>query len=357
MIPAPWLEILELARWAPSGDNSQPWRFDVIDERHLVVHAFDTRTHCVYDLDGHSSQLAHGALLETLAMAASVHGLRLVHQRRPGLPDNEAVYDVKLNPDSGIKPDPLQPYITRRTVQRRTMQTRPLTVSQKNALQDAVGERYSVRWFEKDRMRWRFAKLMFDNAKIRLTVPEAYQVHRDIIEWDARFSEDRVPDQALGLDSMTRKLMRWVMASWSRVRFFNRYLAGHLIPRLEMDLLPGMLCAGHFVLIAKHPPTTVDDYVDAGRMLQRFWLTATSAGLQLQPEMTPLIFSRYVYQQRKFSENLAASKKASDLARRLSVLLGNDAASAMFMGRIGHGRAATSRSLRLPLRRLMRAHA
>ncbi|MEO8996576.1 MAG: nitroreductase family protein, partial [Nitrosospira sp.] len=46
-------DILELARWAPSGDNTQPWRFEIIDERHLVIHAFDTRDHCIYDLDGH----------------------------------------------------------------------------------------------------------------------------------------------------------------------------------------------------------------------------------------------------------------------------------------------------------------
>ena len=24
--------IIELARWAPSGDNTQPWRFEIIDE-------------------------------------------------------------------------------------------------------------------------------------------------------------------------------------------------------------------------------------------------------------------------------------------------------------------------------------
>ena len=63
--------ILEQARWAPSGDNTQPWRFEVVDPRHVVVHGFDTRSHCVYDLDGHPSQLSLGALLESMALAAS----------------------------------------------------------------------------------------------------------------------------------------------------------------------------------------------------------------------------------------------------------------------------------------------
>ena len=32
--------ILDLARWAPSGDNTQSWRFEIRSERHLVIHGF-----------------------------------------------------------------------------------------------------------------------------------------------------------------------------------------------------------------------------------------------------------------------------------------------------------------------------
>ena len=46
--------------------------------------------------------------------------------------------------------------------------------------------------------RWR--RLLFVQARLRLVTPEAYRVHRDVIEWDARFSADRVPDQALGVE-------------------------------------------------------------------------------------------------------------------------------------------------------------
>src|SRR5437667_416717 len=56
-------QILELARWAPSGDNTQPWRFEVLSDDHFVVHGFDTRDWCIYDIDGRPSQLALGALL------------------------------------------------------------------------------------------------------------------------------------------------------------------------------------------------------------------------------------------------------------------------------------------------------
>ncbi|WP_341643733.1 nitroreductase family protein [Thauera sp. SDU_THAU2] len=31
------LEILNLARWAPSGDNTQPWKFEILADDHVAV--------------------------------------------------------------------------------------------------------------------------------------------------------------------------------------------------------------------------------------------------------------------------------------------------------------------------------
>lgn len=350
-IPQPIADILEYARWAPSGDNTQPWRFEIVDDHRLVVHAFDTRDHCVYDLDGHPSQIAHGALLETLAIAASAHGLRAEIKRRADSPDAHPDYLVDLIPDSALTPDSLLPFISQRSVQRRPMRTTPLTTAQKQALQDAVGNLYTVQWFEAGQ-KWRLAWLMFGNAKLRLTLPEAYPVHRDIIEWNARYSEDRVPDRALGLDPMTLRLMRWVIASWRRVEFFNTWLAGHLTPRIEMDLLPGLFCGAHFALLADKAPETIDDYVAVGRAVQRFWLTATSLELGLQPELTPLIFARYVREDRRFSESTAAWMQAQTLAGRLKKVLADDTPRTVFLGRVGYSPLPWARSLRLPLQKL-----
>ena len=91
--------ILDQARWAPSGDNRQTWRFEIIDDRHVVVHGFDTRHDCVYDLDGSASQIGLGALLETMRIAASVDGLRVEATRRMDSAVDTPVVDVRLEPD------------------------------------------------------------------------------------------------------------------------------------------------------------------------------------------------------------------------------------------------------------------
>ncbi len=342
--------ILDLARWAPSGDNTQPWRFEIVDHAHVVVHAFDTRGHCVYDLDGSASQIAVGALVETFAIAATRFGMRASATRRPDSPEHEPLLDLRIAPAAGLAPDPLVDAIEVRSVQRRALETTPLTAAEKDAMVAAVGPRHSMVWREDARARARMAGFLFRSARLRLVMPEAYLVHREAIEWGARFSEDRVPEAAVGVDPGTAKLMRWVMGSWSRVAFFNRFLAGTWAPRIQLDVIPARRCAAHFFLVRHAPPAGIDDFIDSGRAMQRLWLTATHLGLQMQPEMTPLIFARYGREGRRFSRTARLHDDALDLASRFSAEIGEAASrAAVFMGRIGRGKAAASRSLRLPL--------
>lgn len=339
--------ILDLARWAPSGDNTQPWRFEVQDATHLVVHGSDTRTHCVYDLDGHPSQLSLGALIETIAIAASGHGLRVSVSRRGGLPETLPTFDLRFTPDPDLQPSPLISAIPLRSVQRRPYSARALTPAEKQTLEASLGPGYELRWFEGLTAKWQMARLMFNNAGLRLTLREAFEVHRSIIHWGRRFSPDRVPDQALGADALTLKLMRWAMQDWARLQFLNKWLAGTWAPRLQMDLLPGLLCGAHFVLLRGSAPSQLDDYVDAGRVVQRLWLTATALGLQHQPELTPLIFARYVREGRPFSDSAPAQALARQLADQTQRLIGSDLPRAVWIARIGQSPVASSRSVRL----------
>ena len=348
------LEVLDLARWAPSGDNSQPWRFEVLGDDHVVVHAFDTRRDCVYDLEGHASQLAVGALLETIRIAAGAHQRVARIVRRPEAPLETPVFDVRFELAPELPHEDLHLAIRDRSVMRKPLSIRSLRAGDKERLESAVGQAYRVIWFESAADRLRLAWLAVKSAKIRLTIPEAYAVHRQIIEWNARFSEDRVPDQALGADALSLRSMRWVMASWDRVQLMNRYFGGTLVPRLQLDLLPGLFCAAHFALVARRPPEDIDDYVRAGEAVQRFWLTATTLGLQLQPQYTPLVFAEYVRRRVEFTSVPSARRRAAWVERRLARLLGEEAAPAtVFLGRLGFGSPHFARSLRLPLERLV----
>jgi hypothetical protein len=340
-------KILDLARWAPSGDNTQPWRFEIVDERHFLIHGEDTRDWCVYDLQGRASQIALGALLETVSIAASEAGLQAGFRRDQGTLEARPLIEVELTEAPQQEPDPLLPYIPVRTTQRRAFSTKPLSSEQKRELEQAVGEGFRVLWIEGGEQKWRMAKLLFRNAGIRLTIPEAYRVHKQIIEWDAQFSSDRIPDRAVGLNPVALKLMKWAMQSWERVEKLNRYFAGTWMPRIELDLVPALRCAAHFVIVADNHPQGIDGYVAGGRATQRFWLTAAKLGLKFQPEMTPLIFSSYQREGVAFTGSMAAIKSAERLRQDLETQIGaRNAECAIFMGRVGFGANPAARSVR-----------
>jgi nitroreductase len=350
----PLEEILELARWAPSGDNSQPWRFEIVAADHVVVHAFDTRERCVYDLEGRASQLAVGALLETMRIAATLHGTALRIRRRADAPEELPLIDVHLEPDAKLPVDPLAHVIRERSVQRKPLRTAPLTAEERRRLEESLGAGYRVVWYEGWRRRAQMAWLATRSAKIRLTTPEAYAVHREIIDWGCRYSDDKVPDQALGADPLTVRSMRWALASWPRVQTMNRYFAGTVLPRLQLDLLPGLCCGAHFALLAPEPASDIDTCLAAGAAVQRFWLTCTALGLRLQPQHTPLVFADYARRSVPFTGVDSARQRAAEVARALERRLGAaDVARAVFLGRVGRGAPPEARSLRLPLERLL----
>jgi hypothetical protein len=275
--------------------------------------------------------------------------MRAEVSRRPG---DEPVFDVELVDDERALQDPLASVIRARTVQRRAMPTTPLTRRQRDALEQAAGP-FAVRFLGSRRDRWRAARLNFANALLRLGTPEAFATHAAAIEWGADRSEERMPDKALGVDPLTARVMRWALASRPRAARLDR-LGGSIGPAVQMDLIPGVACAAHFVLLAPRPPRSLDDFLEAGRAVQRFWLTATRLGLQLQPQYTPLVFHEYIRDGVPFTADERSRERARAVAAQMAVLIGADELErAVFYGRVGGGPAATARSTRLPLERLM----
>ena len=107
MNESPVIRILNLARWTPSGDNTQPWRFEIIDDYRIVVHIQYTQEMVVYDLHDQNTLLAIGALLLTMELAATSEGCQMhVHQRKH-VQGKLLAIDIRFSLDQTIQVDPL----------------------------------------------------------------------------------------------------------------------------------------------------------------------------------------------------------------------------------------------------------
>ena len=347
--------IIEAGRWAPSGDNTQPWRFEITADDSFTIHGNDTRDWVVYDLQGHASQLAIGCLHENLSIAASALGYRLEIKPDVQFDETNLVYHAALSElPAGETDEPLLASIWTRCVQRRPMGTRQLTMAEKTELEQSLPNGYSVHWLESAKTKKAVAKLMFGNAYTRLVMKEGFDVHSKIIDWGKSTSEDKIPDKSLGLDPLTLKLMKWTMGRWERLDFMTTYMAGTFMPRVLMDYLPSLKSSAHFIIVADKQPSDITDYISAGRAVQRFWLTSDRLGLGFQPEQTPVIFSEYLKRDVAFSTNSKALLNAKQMDASYRRLVGDDRVDrGVFMGRLGRTKPVKHRSIRLPLKKLI----
>ena len=305
-------EILNLAHWAPSGDNAQPWTFRIIDDETVhvqIVHAPGN----VYEYrNGEPTWLSAGMLIETMGIAATAWQRDMVWDcTDPDVPD---LIRVRF-PRSGVAQigDPLLSFVTLRSVDRALYRRRRLSASEKAALSACIPPGLTIDWYEGIRDRLRVARLSAEATDIRLRCPEAFATHQRIIDWNRAISPSGIPAKALGLSAPTIRLMRWGMQRWDRMNLLN-HLGGPLTASAETDILPGIFSAAHFVMRRAAAGTrttdTPSDLIATGRALQRFWLTASRLGLAMQPATATLAFADYGERGTQFSSEPGLSARS-----------------------------------------------
>lgn len=346
-------DILDLARWTPSGDNQQEWRFRIISDNEVDI-LFRGDDPSFLNIDGIASQLAFGALLETISIAASNFGLRVERPKIKEKSTTVPTLHLKFIVDSDVKPSALLGSIKTRSVHRGHYKTRKLTASEKQELQQAAGSNFTITWLE-DRAKKQLLKIAMLSEDIRVLAPEMVDAYRKAIRWDTTTCDQGLPSKALGLNPLSAKLFRPLLSDTSLFLFFQKYLGGRFFAKLELDIAPSFMCGANILITAKKRPTTVEDFLEAGAAIQRFWLTATKLGLLHQPNYVPVAMNIYGRDHRSFSKNPTLLSKAVKIREGLVSLLGSTEAAdnLVWVGRIGEGTPATSRSLRLPLSELI----
>jgi sulfur-carrier protein adenylyltransferase/sulfurtransferase len=350
-------EILHAARWAPSGDNEQPWRFQKLGDDAIVVHVTGRDPTNIYHYrNGEPNMLATGGLLESLRITASAHGRQMTWQIESADPLRLL---VQFTADRNVGHDPLYAAVGQRSVDRNRYRTRKLTMPERMALEAALEDRLQIDWHSTPRARWRVARLSAQGTGIRLRPVETLPIHQRIIEWDAALSPTKIPARALGLCPLTLRVMRWAMRDWRRMRLLNR-LGGARSAAVEMDYVPILFSSAAFTLRwpnGSGEGHTTEDLLYAGIHIQRFWLTATKLGLAMQPTLAMLAFAHYGQHDLPFTIDTTVRAKAKRLATDFRKVLGAGPERFVFAGRIGEPRPrlGVTRSTRLPVVDLMSA--
>ncbi len=360
------LALLDLARWAPSGDNTQPWRFEVLGERLLRIHLVVPDPAHPYEFRGGApTLLAGGMLLESLRVAARADGWAMDWRIEP----DDAPWRIRVEfheapagapsvgGEASAATEPGVAALLLRSVVRGPLGARPLTAAQKTRLAAALGPELDITWHETAGERLRMGRLGAIATDIRLRAPETFPVHRRMVDWHRTRSPDGLPAGAIGLDRPTLAIMRWAMRDWGRMRRLNTVL-GTWTAQLQLDLRPAIASAAFFVVRAREtdaaPVAGGEATLRHGMALQRFWLVAEALGLAMQPALATLAFAHYGRHGTEFTADARLRERAAVLAARLETVAG-DPDALVFMGRIGQRRPGLPgpRSVRRPLEELL----
>src|SRR3990172_12416210 len=148
-------KILEMAVYAPSGDNSQPWKF-VAKDNEIKIFNIPDRDNFYLNFRQSGSYVAHGALIENIVITASQHGYKADISLFPDSQNNDLVAVIKLTQTSPTE-ERFYPLIKERVTNRKPYENKKLSEGQKrsflNAPEEVGGEGKIILVDEEDKMR------------------------------------------------------------------------------------------------------------------------------------------------------------------------------------------------------------
>jgi nitroreductase len=337
-----WL--VAMGTLAPSAHNAQPWRFQfsggTLECRHDPARDLPS-----LDFQAGATWLAFGALCETIEMAARHVGWAATTTAFPSHRDPSLVATMTFAP-CAPETAPLFPFIATRVTNRRRGSRAPLAASSSDALDRAASSAGA-------RLQLIHSRAALDEIGALMGACDRICLLNAAIHHDAmhgyRWTPEDVERHRDGLDVATMEMSAsdraglLLLQQWRVPECLAQIGGGAALDDLAVQTIAGASAVGLLTV----PGTGRESYFQAGRAVQRLWLTATAQGIALHP-MTglPYLFSRL---ERGGGEGLAEHEQRAlaELRVRYGRLFETDATAAeTFLFRLSIAGPPTARSLR-----------
>lgn len=259
--------LIHYAAMAPSGHNTQPWKFSVHDNQ-IRIHPDFTRRLPVVDPDDHALYISLGCALENLIIAARHEGFSA---KVNYFPDDEEYLEVKLTEESSEDDDELFDVIPERQSNRSLYNGESIPDSHLEQLTNVVDSSSTT-------LR-KFYAGHEDAEHIISLVKEANRIQfkdrgfvDELISW-IRFSKqeaveqkDGLTSEAMGFPSVPRWLGKMIIRKFAT-------------PEGEAKKCEKMIRSSPVLMVFIAKNQSKKNWVDLGRHFQRAALMATKLGI------------------------------------------------------------------------------
>jgi hypothetical protein len=297
-------KIVEAANLAPSGGNSQPWKFAVQGER-LLVTALPGKDHPVFNYRGRGTLIAHGAMLENIRIAATACGYRteFTYSFSPNVVTTVVFVPEKKNGDISK----LYAAIPERHSNRTRYKERVLTEEEHRYI-FAENERFAdcrvvILSDKKDRLT--AAQQLAHDTPINFGNKKLHRLAYKELVWTREEETLRggLYAPTLEIDEKQEKPVK-LMGKWPVAIIFRSL--GLFKKMYQANVLKG--ASGSVIgLIAV--PDTDEAFMHAGQMLQNIWLRSVSRGFSIHILASMVFLWQY--------ENLGTERVLSDAEKQV----------------------------------------
>ncbi|RZJ76208.1 MAG: Rv1355c family protein [Flavobacterium sp.] len=291
-IPLTILEnIIATANKAPSGGNSQPWRWHF---QNGLLHLFlePNAAEAYLDPQHISSYLSLGTAIENVTLAAATYNIEAIYHLTPQFESKHIAY-ISFKPDYQI--DKVQQTLAAQINNRHTnRKITPRTeidqtaIETLNVLTQSI-EGAKLKWITNPALIKQIGETATLTDLLRMFIPEA---HEDFITREMRWNLDEVMKTEDGIGIHTLDLNNndqvgiRLLKDKNMVAFLKQINGGSGFKRLTMTQFISSSAIGLITM----PNGEMSSYLKAGIAAQKMWLGATGLGLQIHPVNVPLIF-------------------------------------------------------------------
>jgi molybdopterin/thiamine biosynthesis adenylyltransferase len=279
------LWLVQAALQAPSGDNKQPFRFQM-DDGVLRIFNAPREDESFFNVHQLASIIACGAAVQNVACAAPGIGWTAHPQIMPDPGNEDLLAALTFTPGSG-QSDPLGDSVWTRSTNRRAFFRRPVERFSQDALVEAAQPEKLLLLDDTHRLN-ELAGLLFHADRIRVERRDLHEYFMGTVRFDPEESaraEDGLPLKNLYAGTAGEAFLR-LTRPWAAMRAANmlglgRLVAVHSLMSMRKSPLAGLVCVDS---------PAREDFLKGGMALERVWLTATRLGLALQPMTAITLF-------------------------------------------------------------------
>ncbi|MDP2668438.1 MAG: hypothetical protein Q8P07_01205 [bacterium] len=263
---------------APSGGNSQPWRFEVKDNVISAI-ALPDLDHKVLNFRHRGTLVAHGACMENMLIASSQMGYKTDFREFPDASNPNLTFILQLQKAASTT-EPLFHTIEKRVTNRKAYETTPLTEKQRAEflkLDGAIGG-VRLKLIEKTDEIKVLGRASADNERVMLENKILHSLFFKELVWTEE--EEKIKRSGLYLKTMEMEKPKEKALSifkyWPLMAFANKF---GMASRIASDNAAIYSSSGAMIIIMAED--TDLSFFRSGRLLEKVWLTAEYFGLSV----------------------------------------------------------------------------